>query len=217
MKICYIILTCEKFLNTRTKWQRECCFKNVDSSSYYYLSCKPGPNSVYGWNNDDNYESCPWKYIEFFKNMDLEYDWYVFLDDDAFIFPNRMFTTLSKIDKTQSYYIGCKMGHLENLEFMSGGAGFVLSKSAYLLVKQYVRKNDMKNVQNCREQMIHGDVSIGQWIRNINKIKEQSIILKNDEIHFSYLPHQNDIDLYRCETFHYLKTKEQYEFYGSLH
>lgn len=65
--ICYIILTCEKYLPTRATWQRENCFKYTNSSNLYYLSCKPGSNSVYGWNTTDDYNSCPLKYIEFFR------------------------------------------------------------------------------------------------------------------------------------------------------
>ena len=216
MKICYIILTCEKYLDTRSKWQRENCFSTISQNDYYFLSCKPSKNSVYGWNTIDTYDSCPLKYIEFFKNMDLNYDWYVFIDDDAFVFPDRMYNTLEKFDKTQSYYIGCKMGHLLNLEFMSGGAGFVLSNKAYNLVKNYIRNTDMLTVQKCRVEMNHGDVSMGQWVHNINELKQNSIQLKNDGISFSYNPHENDYWLHKCETFHYLKTEEQYKFYKTL-
>jgi ribosomal protein L40E len=167
MSICYIILTCEKFLETRSKWQRECCFEFVDPSCYFYLSCKPGPNSVYGWNTADDYESCPQKYIEFFKQMDLEYDWYVFLDDDTFVFPDRMIKTLSKFDKSQSLYIGDKLSHMFPFVYMSGGASFVLSNSSYKLVKEYVRNNDIcwrdsarSNPSSCRQCHIGGQIKI---------------------------------------------------------
>jgi len=207
MKICYIILTCEKFLETRSRWQRECCFEGIQD--YYYLSCKPGPNNVYGWGTADDYESCPYKYIAFFKNMNLEYDWYVFIDDDAFVFPSRMEKTLSKFDSKKPLYIGCEMGHLDNLIFMSGGAGFVLSNPTYKLLKKYVRSTDMKSVQACREQMIHGDVSIGQWIKNVGG----SVELVSQGIRFSYVKHESEEDLAECETFHYLKSEEDYLFY----
>jgi hypothetical protein len=203
-------------LKTRSQWQRHNCFKYVSPDDYYYLSCKPSEKSVYGWGTADDYYSCPWKYIEFFKNMNLDYDWYVFIDDDAFVFPDRMYKTLSRFDKSESFYIGLRMGHLENLEFMSGGAGFVLSNKAYNLVKNYIRTSNMNIVQKIRDHMVHGDVSMGQWVHNINEINPNSIKLNSEHIRFSYLPHQNDSDLYICETFHYLKEKEQYDFYGKL-
>jgi hypothetical protein len=105
-KICYIILTCENYLPTRATWLRENSLKYTNPSDYYFLSCKPGPNSVYGWNTADDYNSCPWKYIEFFRNMDLDYDWYVFLDDDAFVLTNRYRENLYKLDHTKSLYLG---------------------------------------------------------------------------------------------------------------
>lgn len=215
-KICYIILTCKKYTDTRCKWQRENCFKNIPASDYYYLSCSPDKDSIYGWGTSDDYYSCPLKYIAFFQNMNLNYDWYVFIDDDAFVFPDRMYKTLEKFDKLRSLYIGIQMSHLKNLTFMSGGAGFVLSHSAYNMVKTYVRNSDMVVVQQQRQEMGQGDVSIGQWISNINTASPNSITLSSTGIFFSYLPHQNDIDLHRCETFHYLKTEDQYILYGKL-
>jgi hypothetical protein len=215
IRVCYIILTCEKFLPTRAKWLRENSFKYTNPSNYYFLSCKPGPGSVYGWNTADDYYSCPWKYIEFFRNMDLKYDWYVFLDDDAFVFPNRYRQNLSKIDHTKNLYVGQQMGHLENLVFMSGGATFSLSSGAYNLVKNYVRNNNMNEVQKIRDQMGHGDVSIGQWIKNINNsLRNNSITLLQSPFMLCANPHENEHQLKTSSTFHYLKTKEQYDLYG---
>ena len=216
MKVCYIILTCEKYLETRSRWQREYCFSTISPNDYYFLSCKPSKNSVYGWNTIDTYESCPLKYIAFFKNMNLEYDWYVFIDDDGFVFPDRMYKALENIDKTHSLYIGCQMDHLKNLKFMSGGAGFILSNKAYKLVKQYVRNNNMTWVQRCRKEMEYSDVSMGQWIQNINHGGRNLIKLKPDILNLSYLPHQNEEELRTFLTFHYLKSESEYQLYRTL-
>jgi len=215
MKVCYIILTCKKYLETRAKWQRETCFSTVSPNDYYFLSCEPGENSVYGWNTADTYESCPFKYIEFFKNMDLEYDFYVFMDDDTFVFPDRMRNALETIDKSQSLYIGTLMAHLSNLEFMSGGAGFILTNKAYNLVKQYIRTNNMTEVQKHRVEMLHGDASMGQWIHNINTETPQ-IELKRNIIHLSTHPHKTDQDLKIYITFHYVNEESQFHFYNTL-
>jgi hypothetical protein len=218
-KICYIILTCERFLPTRATWLRENAFKNTNPSDYYFLSCKPGPHSVYGWDTADDYNSCPWKYIEFFKNLDLDYDWYVFLDDDAFVFPDRYRANLSQLDHTKKLYIGCQMGHLENLVFMSGGATFTISRPTYNLIKHYIRTSNMHDVQQCRSShMNHGDVSIGQWITNINNnidAMDNQITLLQSPFMISYNPHENDHQLQTSSSFHYLKQKEQYELYGT--
>jgi hypothetical protein len=214
-RICYVILTCERYLPTRATWLRENSLKYVHPRNYYFLSCKPGPNSVYGWNTADDYNSCPWKYIEFFKNMDLDYDWYVFLDDDAFVFPDRYRRNLSKLDHKKNLYVGVPMAHLENLVFMSGGATFSLSRGAYNLVKNYIRNNNMGEVQKCRpSHMNHGDVSLGQWITNINNYGLGNIELLFAPFMLCYNPCENNDQLKKSSTFHYLKTKEQYQEYG---
>jgi hypothetical protein len=216
LKICYIILTCEKYIDTRARWQRENCFFNVSPSDYYFLSCKSGENSVYGWNTIDTYESCPLKYIEFFKNMNLHYDWYVFIDDDTFVFPNRMYSALENIDKTQSLYTGIVLRHIKHLEYMSGGSGFILSNKAYNLVKQYVRTNDMIEVQKCRQEMLYSDVSMGQWIQNINRMGKPQIELKSHILKLLHKPHTTTHELHNYLTFHYLKDEKEYEFYKTL-
>lgn len=212
--ICYIILTCEKYLPTRAAWLRENAFKYVNPNDYYFLSCKPGPGSVYGWNTADDYNSCPWKYIEFFKNMDLDYDWYVFLDDDAFVFPDRYRDNLSKLDHNKNLYVGVPMAHLENLVFMSGGATFSLSRGTYNLVKHYIRNSNMIEVQKIRDQMVHGDVSMGQWITNINLSLKDPIEQLFASFMLCYNPHENNDQLQKSSSFHYLKEKQQYELYG---
>jgi hypothetical protein len=210
-KICYIILTCEAYLDTRTKWQRTNCFKYTDLKDVYYLSCKPGPLSVYGWNTIDTYESCPLKYIEFFKNMDLEYDWYVFLDDDAFVFPDRMTKRLLNFDKTESLFIGMRYQY-GKVVYMLGGGGFVLSNTSYNLIKNYVRDTVNSGSQPLKST-IWGDVTIGEWIAEINK--NSSILFKHD-VNFSIYPHKTEEELQINETFHYLKQEAQFDFYGSL-
>ena len=211
--ICYIILTCEKYLPTRATWQRRNCFKYTKSSNLYYLSCKPGPNSVYGWNTTDDYISCPLKYIEFFRNMDLKYDWYVFLDDDSFVFPNRYRDTLKHLDSSKNLYIGLQLEHMSPFLYMGGGATFTLSKGTYNLVKNYIRNSDINCLKKYYGVMIHGDVSIGMWI---SKLKMNNIEYINLPLKFSSNPHKTNIELHNNCSFHYLSNKEQFEFYGKL-
>ena len=46
--------------------------------------------------------------IDFFKNMNIEnlYDWYIFIDDDTFVFHNRLIKLLENYNSNENYYIG---------------------------------------------------------------------------------------------------------------
>ena len=86
MKICYIILTCQQNVDTKVFWQKTHMFKNTDMNNVFFISCKNDiKNNIYGWNTIDDYNSPVIKYIAFFKNMALNYDYYYFIDDDTFV------------------------------------------------------------------------------------------------------------------------------------
>lgn len=52
MKICYIISTCDKYLDTRVSYQMETMFKNINKNDIYYLTSKP--------NEEDNLDGIQW-------------------------------------------------------------------------------------------------------------------------------------------------------------
>jgi hypothetical protein len=50
MRICYIVLTCEKYIDTRVKWQMKTMFKNIDPTDIYYLGHKMDvSNRLFSW------------------------------------------------------------------------------------------------------------------------------------------------------------------------
>jgi Fringe-like len=206
MSICYIILTCELYIPTRAKYLLETSLKNVNPNDIYFLSCKSSQPNVYGWNTADNYESCPLKYVRFFQNMKLDYDWYYFMDDDTFVFPNRLSTFLQQYNKNDRLYIGNRCTHVEYHLYMSGGAGFLLTKSVYFELIDYIKsKNDHELITER-----YGDYLMGIWLSNIPNKKIVSIDL------FKMIRHENDEELINFISFHYLKTKEHYDFYNSI-
>jgi len=205
MKQCYIILTCEKYLKTRAKWLLENCLYNVEQSDIYFLSCKKTEPNIYGWDTTDDYESCPLKYIRFFQNMKLDYDWYYFMDDDTFVFPERLNKFVNNYNKDKPLYIGDRCDHLSFPIYMSGGAGFLLTKPLYLSLVEYIRNTPEKQLFVNR----HGDYSIGMWLSNIEKEVISNKI-------FNQTTHKNDYELNNCISFHFLKTEEQYKFYKNF-
>lgn len=215
MKICYIISTCNKYLETRVKYQMETMLKNVPTKDIYYLTSKPDlEKRQFGWNCMDDEKNISWKYIYFIYNMNIpEYDWYIFIDDDTFVFQSRLENLLQKYNHNEFYYIGKQLDHIEKqfCLYTSGGAGYAVSNALYSKIYSYVRENGINNSYKhwC------DDLCIGLWIQEISK-KDGIIVnqLNNDLFHLD--SHKYDNELTDAITFHKVMTLEQYQFYQSI-
>ena len=206
MSICYIILTCEKYLPTRGEWQKDTWLKKIGQDAYYFLSAKPDShNRVLGWNTDDDYKSAPVKYIEFFKNtrqLLSKYDWIVMCDDDTYIYHNRLSNYLKAFNPQEKIYIGYQWNH-QPIPYMSGGAGFVLSATLYNELCDYAQKKPMKNDY-------YSDLSIGWWINDIGGVR-----FINDE-HFSPWDHTQAVfKPNNTYTYHYV-TENLFRYYDTF-
>ena len=220
MKICYIISTCDKYLQTRVKYQMDIMLKNVNKEDIYYLTSKPDvDNRHFGWFSMDDTQNITWKYIHFIYHMNIpDYDWYILIDDDTFVFEKRLRNLLTKYNSNENYYIGKELDHSRSqfCLYMSGGAGYAISKSLYALITEYVRKIGKNEAYypliNLKEQWCD-DLCIGLWIQEIaktNKINQ----LNNNLFHLA--EHENESQLTDAITFHKVITKEQYDFYSSI-
>ena len=220
MKICYIISTCDKYLDTRVKYQMEIMFKNVNKEDIYYLTSKPDvENRNFGWYSMDDTQNITWKYINFIYNMNIpDYDWYILIDDDTFVFEKRLRNLLTKYNSSENYYIGKELDHLNEYinSYMSGGAGYAISKSLYSLITEYVRKIGKNEAYypliNLQEQWCD-DLCIGLWIQEITKTNKVNK-LNNNLFHLA--EHENEYQLTNAITFHKVIKKEQYEFYTTI-
>lgn len=204
-KVCYIVLTCEKYIPTRVKWQTETFLKKVDSKDVYFLSCKNEGSNIYGWNTPDDYASCPLKYVSFLRNMTIHYDWYCFIDDDTFINVDNLHNLLNTYNKKESLYIGHICDNYSPPFYMSGGAGFLLTKSTYFSLLEYIRttSNDKLLIS------IYGDLSIGCWLKNVANVA----LIDNKLFHAA--KHNNEEELEFFASVHNLTTQEDFEFYNN--
>jgi len=220
MKICYIISTCDKYLQTRVKYQMDIMLKNVSKEDIFYLTSKPDvDNRQFGWFSMDDTQNITWKYIHFIYHMNIpDYDWYILIDDDTFVFDKRLHNLLTQYNSSENYYIGKELDHIKNqfCLYMSGGAGYAISKSLYALITEYVRRIGKNEAYypliNLQEQWCD-DLCVGLWIQEIaktNKINQ----LNNNLFHLA--EHENESQLTDAITFHKVITKEQYEFYASI-
>ena len=220
MKICYIISTCNKYLDTRVKYQTDIMLKNVNKEDIYYLTSIPDiEKRHFGWYCMDDAQNITWKYIHFIYNMNIpDYDWYILIDDDTFVFENRLKKMLSKYNPNENYYIGKELDHIRNqfCLYMSGGAGSAISKSLYSRITEYIKKIGKNEayypLTNLSEQWCD-DLCIGLWIQEVaknNKVNQ----LNNNLFHLA--EHENESQLTDAITFHKVITKEQYDFYTSI-
>jgi hypothetical protein len=214
MKICYIISTCDKYLNTRVKYQMKTFLSDVDINDIFYLTSKPNiEKRHFGWNCMDDEKNITWKYIHFFNNMNnnLHYDWYIFIDDDTFVFIERLQSLLKKYNKDHLYYIGNELDHIKKdfCLYMSGGGGYAISNGLYKLLYDYVKTNGINNSYKhwC------DDLCIGLWI---NELKQTHIINQIDNKNFLIDPHKNDYELNNAITIHRTMTEEANNFYYNI-
>jgi hypothetical protein len=145
----------------------ETYLKDVPTQDIYYLTSKPNiEKRQFGWNCMDDPKNITWKYIYFIYNMNIpQYDWYIFIDDDTFVFQNRLENLLQQYNHSDYYYIGKELDHIKNefCLYISGGAGYAISNSLYSKLYEYVHKNGINNSYKhwC------DDLCIGLWIREI--------------------------------------------------
>ena len=167
MKVAYVILTCEAYWETRAVWQRSTSLASVSSEDIYYLGHRMDPEErLFSWGAADDYTSCPRKLADFFVHSQLDYDWFFFLDDDTYVYVDRLLQRLRALDPTSLYTEGSLLEHLADTQwgcYHSGGAGTVLSKQAYLEIQRMLRRTPRE------EQTPHqcGDICLGQWSQSI--------------------------------------------------
>ena len=213
MRTCYIISTCDKYIETRVKYQMETFLKNVDKQDIYYLTSKPNiEQRQFGWYCMDDDKNITWKYIHFIYNMNiLDYDWYIFIDDDTFIFENKLNNLLVSYNSDELYYIGHELDHIKSdfCIYMSGGAGYAISNGLYKLIYDYVKNT---GINNSYEHWCD-DLCIGLWI---DKLKKRHQINQIDNKLFHIGLHNSETELKSAITIHKVTTKELYDFYFSI-
>lgn len=161
MKVLYAVLTCDAYYPTRCQWQKETWLSKVDHVVFLGSRMRPEWNMV-GWDTADDYESCPLKYIEFMRNFALtEYDWVVFVDDDTFLVVERLEAYLKTLDAGQCLYVGAVCN--DEWIFMSGGAGFAVSKPLISRLQEYTRATDNTSLHVAR----YSDQTFGNWVHAV--------------------------------------------------
>lgn len=204
MRIAYIILTCEKYISTRVSWQLQTMFQHVDRSDLFFLGHTTDPEQrLFSWGAEDSYEQLPHKLIDFFKHTDLDYDWFIVIDDDTFVFTDRLATLLSTYSSQDSIAIGQLLDHIRDSHwglYLSGGAGTVLSRTLYKQLCSYIRTTPLHLVA-CHWC---ADICLGMWIKLLG-----GTLTHHPQFHADIYNPSKD-DLHQSITFHHLKEFKDY-------
>lgn len=231
MKIRFITITCEKYHDTRVKKIRETWGQSQD---VLFLSDMNIGDDIVGYDYlKRGYENIWLKYSEFLKNHndDFTHDWYFFTDDDTFVNVPNIEKLLEKYDVNSSICIG-HVGKLNPngtdmdgnqtgfplhtiignnvylpLTYVSGGAGFILSRKAMQSICKYIKLE--RNIPGS----YNSDVTFGFWARNagINIIDIKGFWWTNP----TELKH-NDVIFNYSYTYHYVNETMMEEMYKKI-
>lgn len=228
-KLAYIVLTCEKYETTRKIWQETIVFSESERADVYFLGHRMSPGEhMYSWGARDNYESLPYKFADFFRYSELDYDWYFLMDDDTFVYTDRLRERVRQleegviaggdggqwpgIDARQDHYMeGCVLTHIAASEwgiYHSGGAGTLLSAKVYQLLQS------MFQTISTQYQPPHwcADICLRQWTRDIPGLRFVHCPMYHSGMEGMGVPEEAR----RALTFHHLKEEGDFRACSAL-
>ncbi len=179
----FVILTCDNYLSTRVKSQRETFLAN-QKRIFLTDSSNLNIDDVIGYDTPKNYDGIQRKYYEFFRNYSFDDEYYFFIDDDTFVITDRIKNLYLKSPDEkfcifrQAYldqngldlfgnYTGYPMYKISGIgcqlpiSYPSGGSGFIISRAACRSIKEFVNKTTFEQIAKSG----HSDVTIGFWLR----------------------------------------------------
>ncbi|KAM9436794.1 glycoprotein-N-acetylgalactosamine 3-beta-galactosyltransferase 1 isoform 2-T3 [Clarias gariepinus] len=123
----------KKAKHVRATWAKRC-------NMVLYMSSSTSDFPTVGLNVSEGRDNLYWKTIRAFEYIHTHHldsaDWFVKTDDDTFLVPENLRLLLSRYDTNKPIYLGHKFRVLVKQGYMSGGAGYVLSREA---LKRFVQ------------------------------------------------------------------------------
>lgn len=190
MKILYIIKSCDNYYNTRFSYIKKGWLTKINYlSDYLVLTGSIDGEKIYKCNCNDDYIGTAEKVKNFIINNEfLNYDWYFLIDDDVFVFPDRLenFIQVQNIEPESSTIIGnlnCFFGEIGEDSFC-GGAGILMTKKTINLIKNFVIEDEVSCNYTCDDCFLYcsslklklqiinnskGDSSLGKFIPTFYK------------------------------------------------
>ncbi len=106
-----------------------------------------------------------------------EADWFMKADDDTYVVVENLRYMLQPYNASEAIYFGCKFKPYVTQGYMSGGAGYVLSKEA---LKRFVQRgvNDQTGLLCRKDGKGAEDVELGKCMENL-QVKSFDLGLQN--------------------------------------
>jgi hypothetical protein len=184
------------------------------NQNIYHITDKPDSRENYIYCTDDHsYLSSMFKNfyaIEYaYKNHLNKFDWFLFIGDDVFIYPNNLEKAISKLNMYDNKIYGEVSNTWPNdrsLYYVLGGGGVLFNKTSLKNLYEY-----NKFSINELNSFVFSDVAIGIIGRSAGITNESlpGIFSQPPEFYHINDP-QNHI------SFHYIKTDEQFKYLSSL-
>lgn len=103
-------------------------------------------------------------FLEVYTNYFNESDWFLKADDDTYVILENLRYFLLDKNSSEPIYYGCRFKPYVKQGYMSGGAGYVLSKEA---VRRFVERG-IQNPENCRQNSQGAeDVEMGKCLEKV--------------------------------------------------
>lgn len=213
MRVAYIVFTCQAYLKTRVVWQKATVFASGMDDVYYIGPRADASERLYHWGAEDDYKSLPYKMGDFFRASGLDYDWYFIMDDDTYLYRDRLERRVQELEATgiqpreAPYMEGCLLTHLAHTGwgvYHSGGAGTLISAKVY----DEVRRSFLafRDVHHAPYWCPHwcADICLGQWTAPIVGLCR----VHSDRYHTD--PAKAGDGVAEAITFHHLRRREDY-------
>ncbi|XP_046331898.2 glycoprotein-N-acetylgalactosamine 3-beta-galactosyltransferase 1-like [Haliotis rufescens] len=185
LKIFCWITTKETEVNKKIPAVNETWAKRCDHRMFVMTTNKPNTGlDILNLNIKDGRQHLTEKSIASLKHIYKhhldKYDWFLKADDDTFVVMENLKFLLSHYDPTEGVYVGHLFKKYTKWGYMSGGAGYVISRQALrLLVEQGYNKND-----TCAKSGTDEDVEVASCLHNVG------------------VPVHNTLDRFGRESFH---------------
>uniref|UniRef100_A0A8C7FM46 Glycoprotein-N-acetylgalactosamine 3-beta-galactosyltransferase 1 n=1 Tax=Oncorhynchus kisutch TaxID=8019 RepID=A0A8C7FM46_ONCKI len=181
--LCWI-MTGPKNLESRTKhiratWGKRC-------NKVLYMSSVETEFPTVGLNVTEGRDQLYWKTIRAFQYIyqhhHNDYDWVLKADDDTFVVIENLRHTLSKQDPEKPVYFGRRFHPFVQQGYMSGGAGYVLSKEA---VRRFIKGFD---TGKCSHFSTIEDMALGKCMETMGVEPGDSRDVKGRQTFHPYPP-----------------------------
>ncbi|XP_030372216.1 glycoprotein-N-acetylgalactosamine 3-beta-galactosyltransferase 1 [Scaptodrosophila lebanonensis] len=162
-----------------------------------------------------------------------DYDWFLKADDDTYVIMENLRMFLYPYDAEAAVYFGCKFHPYVTQGYMSGGAGYVLSRDALRRYNLFARNN----TKFCRANGKSEDKEIGRCLQNVGVVAGDSRDEQGRErfLPFSprhlmpqmvhswldkflfYMPNRTDCCADTAISFHYTKDQDYFMYEYALY